>query len=538
MLFIYKRTSHIILALSAGVASVALACWLLLAGTTAASPLPGAVAIPRQASLQRDSARGGEWTAPLVTTAIPIQAMVDAVSQTLLSDYIQHLQDDPALPGLDAQGTRYTYSPGLANAAEYISQHFASAGLTVDYSVRIQGQTHITTVVGTLPGLDPTSDEIIIVGAHYDSISNDPINRAPGADDNASGTAAVMEAARVLAGHRFRKTLRFITFGGEEQGLWGSQYYAQQAKAQGDNILGMINLDMVAYNPVCDKVDVMGNDSSMWLVDEMLANVGQYSIGLTTERVTRNYFPYSDQASFWWQGYDAILAIEDVDLATGPCYSHNSNYHTTYDIYNTLNMSLETKTTRMVVATLAELAEPWGPNLAVAKSGPTMVFAGSDITYTLAYTNAGTEQASDVVLTDTYTTGLTYVGDDSGQVHTEPFPNTLVWSLNDVATDTAQAFVVTMTAASELSSGTVVTNTLLIGAASVDPVPDDDSAIASTLVCVHRPEDVDWDGDVDVSDIMAVAAEWRQSALGDMDGDEDTDIVDVQRVAAAWGTGC
>lgn len=539
MLLVYKRTSHIILALSAGAVFVALACWLLLAGTTAASRLPGSTTIPRQALQQRSPAGGGEWTASLVTSATPIQAMVDAVSQTQLSDYIQHLQDDPDLPGLDAQGTRYTYSSGLAVAADYISQHFISAGLTVDYSVLIHGQTHITTVVGTLPGLDPTDDEILIVGAHYDSYSNDPLNRAPGADDNASGTAAVMEAARVLAGHRFRKTLRFITFGGEEQGLWGSQDYAQRAYNRGDNIVGVINLDMVGWDSDSDRVmEVHAGTrvpASSALAEAWTSALAEYDLNLVPQILTVGATSASDHASFWAWGYPAVLLIED---ASGYGSDFNPYYHSVADTFVKLDMSYAVDFARATVATLAELAEPWGPNLAVSKSGPTMVFAGSDITYTLTYSNAGTEQASGVLLTDTYTTGLTYVGDDSGLVHTEPFPNTLVWSLNDVATDTAQAFVVTMTAASELSSGTVVTNTLLIGAASVDPVPDDDSATVTTLVCVHRPEDVDWDGDVDVSDIMAVAAEWHKTALGDVDGDEDTDVVDLQMVAAAWGLGC
>ena len=71
---------------------------------------------------------------------------------------------------------------------------------------------------------------------------------APGADDNASGTAAVLEAARVLSQYRFKHTLRFVTFAAEEQGLIGSYYYVAEARSAGTPIGGAINLDMIAWD--------------------------------------------------------------------------------------------------------------------------------------------------------------------------------------------------------------------------------------------------------------------------------------------------
>jgi len=85
-------------------------------------------------------------------------------------------------------------------------------------------------------------DEYIIVCSHYDSY------RSPGADDNASGTSGVLEIARVLSKHLFKRSIIYINFAAEERGLWGSRAYADRCKAENKNILGVFNLDMIGYN--------------------------------------------------------------------------------------------------------------------------------------------------------------------------------------------------------------------------------------------------------------------------------------------------
>jgi len=293
-----------------------------------------------------------------------IQEMVDAVSTTLLSDYILHLQDRPGLPVGNGLGTRHTYTTTHALAANLIRDQFAQAGLQVTFDPFSVNGHDTQNVVATLPGSDPGSTKVYIICGHYDSTaSRTPgwswqTGAAPGADDNASGAAAVLEAARVLSQYRFNHTLIFIAFSGEEQGLYGSAHYAQAAKAAGMAIGGVINLDMVGYNIACDKLDVLGDPPSAWLVDEMLANNTQYSIGLVTERVIDASIWYSDHSSFWNQGYNALLVIEDYQLRTSNCYTATTYYHTVNDLYSTLNMNLVTKGTRLAVATLAELAQP------------------------------------------------------------------------------------------------------------------------------------------------------------------------------------
>jgi Zn-dependent M28 family amino/carboxypeptidase len=114
---------------------------------------------------------------------------------------------------------------------------------------RIPNPTPITNVVATLHGTDPTAkDRVYVVGGHYDSRVTDVLNAtadAPGANDDASGTSATLELARVIAPHPTDATIVFIAYAGEEQGLFGSDHIAQAAKDRGWNVQGVLNMDIV-----------------------------------------------------------------------------------------------------------------------------------------------------------------------------------------------------------------------------------------------------------------------------------------------------
>ena len=205
-------------------------------------------------------------------------------------------------------------------------------------------------VVGTKQGT--VSDQHVVICAHFDCTSNDPENLAPGADDNASGTAAVIEAARVLGFDFFEKTIKFVCFSGEEQGLYGSGEYASDSRVAGDDILGVINFDMIGYENVApEDIDVIGNASSEWLVDFTIDCAGAYVPALPTLKIIDATVTASDHSSFWNAGYDALLGIED----RGVPYPY---YHTVNDTLGNLNMVFATDVTRMGIATVAELAVP------------------------------------------------------------------------------------------------------------------------------------------------------------------------------------
>lgn len=287
-----------------------------------------------------------------------IAGMVAQVSEEEIIAHICHLQDADEGPYCNEDGSRYSYNTvALTQAADYIQDRFKVLGLDVTLDPFTLGEYTIYNVVATLPGAGSDIEGYYVICAHYDSISDavfaDPQAPAPGADDNASGTAAMLEAARVLSAHRFAHTIRFIAFAGEEQGLWGSRHYASEAAGRGDHILGVINLDMVAWDSDGDRAaDIHCGDlvlESSALGDAVISAISRYDIALTPEKITAGAIPNSDHAPFWYEGYPALLLIEDLN-------DFNPHYHTTRDVLAYLDTSFATEFTRTVVATIAELA--------------------------------------------------------------------------------------------------------------------------------------------------------------------------------------
>jgi hypothetical protein len=168
------------------------------------------------------------------------------------------------------------------------------------------------------------------MGAHYDSYSSTPSNGAPGADDNASGVAAVLEAARVLSAYELDATVVYIAFDREEQGLVGSAAYAN--KHASDNILGVINFDMIAYNPAGtnhNKVRIYDGDGTDDPIKQEVLdafNVSGYGRGVTA--VNSGSIDRSDHAPFDSKGFEAVLLIEYS-------WGTNSHYHKSTDAVET-----------------------------------------------------------------------------------------------------------------------------------------------------------------------------------------------------------
>lgn len=196
-------------------------------------------------------------------------------------------------------------------------------------------------------------DKYYIICAHYDDTSQMPMQRAPGADDNASGTVAVLEAARVLGDYNFKYSVRFLAFAGEEQGLLGSAAYAANAAASGEQILGVINLDMIGYDGNNDGIVEIhaGNlSSSQALGTFVVSNINNWNLLLTPQYITSGSTGASDHASFWNHGYAAILMIEDFSDFT-------PFYHTTNDLLSTLNQEYFLENARLAIGSLAMLAQ-------------------------------------------------------------------------------------------------------------------------------------------------------------------------------------
>jgi hypothetical protein len=171
-------------------------------------------------------------------------------------------------------GTRHTLSEtesdtfGIGAARRWMKEKFeyysrASNGrLEVEFhrfmqepGRRITEEVEIVNVVATLPGTDPNDDRIFVVSGHYDSRVSDVMDAesiAPGANDDASGTVAVMELARVMSKYEFPATLVFMGVAAEEQGLFGATGWAEKAADEGKNIAGMITNDIIGNHAAED----------------------------------------------------------------------------------------------------------------------------------------------------------------------------------------------------------------------------------------------------------------------------------------------
>jgi hypothetical protein len=187
----------------------------------------------------------------------------------------------------------------------------------------------LTNIIGERRGTTHP-DEYVYATAHYDSISgdSDPLELAPGADDNGSGSTALLELARVLAPYQNRRTLRFAFFDAEEWGLLGSQYHVDRLAAAGCDVLCDINLDMVVWSDdpeVQEDLEVIGWPRSEWLVDLMGEACERYGDGLTWNKWL-NGSGGSDHQSFRDAGYDAIEGIEDSPITYPYYHSKDDDY--------------------------------------------------------------------------------------------------------------------------------------------------------------------------------------------------------------------
>jgi hypothetical protein len=197
-------------------------------------------------------------------------------------------------------------------------------------------------------------EEIIIVGGHHDSISDARPWNCPGAEDDASGTAVAMCAARAFRNLKFKRTVRFMGFGDEEAYLLGSEAYANDCARRGEKIIAVLNADMVSYDEergARDDLTVGAPNDAAWLVNYLKAVGGLYGQKLIYDWDSDWV---SDDWSFTNAGYAALGVIEgDVGPGGGQEYPW---YHTTEDTLDKLQPAFGARCARDLAATLAHLA--------------------------------------------------------------------------------------------------------------------------------------------------------------------------------------
>ena len=324
-----------------------------------------------------------------------IAAMLTQVqTNTVLAFESQLIGDAAAVIG----GVPYTITTRNTNsgipiqqATQFVYEQLQQQGLAVSYHTWSAGGYSNRNVVGVLTGTVRPS-EIVLITAHLDDMPSS--GRAPGGDDNASGSVGVLLAANIMHQYRFARTVRFVLFTGEEQGLYGSGAYANAVAAAGDNIVAVYNMDMIAWDKVgaptlrlhTRTTSNPGYASDLAIAGVFTNVVSAYGLnGSLVPIVDSDGESASDHASFWNKGYPAILAIEDdVD-------DFNAYYHTINDNLSHINLPYFTNFVRASIGTAAHLAQPsdfaalQGVVVDAANSNPiglAQVFATAGVTRT------------------------------------------------------------------------------------------------------------------------------------------------------------
>lgn len=261
--------------------------------------------------------------------------------------------------------TRNTASQDILTATQYVRDFLQDQGIAAGYQ-GWSGEDQYgnpmagRSVVGVITGTRRPS-EIVLVVAHLDDQPD--TGRAPGADDNASGSAAAMMTAARLAGHRFERTVRFLFTTDEENEQLSAYTYADAARTAHENILAVYNMDMIGWDDQqagavyleTRYTSAPGYSSDLAIANVFIQVVNAYGLTALHPAVDPCYDDGVDSRAFWDNGFSGITAIEDYDqhIALDP----NSN-HTANDTLATLNMPFFTSFVKASVGTVAHLAGP------------------------------------------------------------------------------------------------------------------------------------------------------------------------------------
>jgi hypothetical protein len=272
------------------------------------------------------------------TPQVEIQDLVTQLSRSSL---------EANLTQLVSWSTRYSTSSFYRLAADWSKEQLETLG----YDTRLEditvGSSISHNVIADRPGNHSVTKDLILVIAHLDSINiqggADAIS--PGADDNGSGSAGLLEIAKVFKTHQNKHDLRLILLGGEEQGLFGSkQYVASLDATERARIKAVLNMDMIGtLNTTTPTVLLEGAPISQAIIDALSEAAATYTE--LTVQTSLNPFA-SDHVSFLEQEIPAVLTIEGSDSA-------NSNIHSANDTLDRLNYDFMLEILRMNVAFIA-----------------------------------------------------------------------------------------------------------------------------------------------------------------------------------------
>ncbi len=271
-------------------------------------------------------------------------------------------------------GPRHLYRPSsIDSTLTFIRREFEASGHHVEAESYPCDDYTAVNLVAEIKGAG-RADEVIVLGAHYDTVSE-----TPGADDNASVVAGLLESARLLAGQIFARTVRFVAFANEEPPHFhtetmGSQIHAYNCRRRNENIIGMICLEMIGYFDPARGAQRYPEQLPRAL-KSMLPSRGTFIAMVSNPKSARFLFAVrkgfkrsvkfplaalplperimeihlSDHSSFWYQGYPALMV-------TDTSFFRNPHYHKATDTPDTLDYDRLARVTRGVAGAVAHVA--------------------------------------------------------------------------------------------------------------------------------------------------------------------------------------
>lgn len=290
---------------------------------------------------------------PSTTTTSPSETVTDPsllaaqVSVDALADTIGALQ---ALGSRNIRGARHD------EATIYLADRFEALGYRVEEDPFEVDGLPCANLIARLDGADPST--VWIFSAHYDSTSNDPEDNAPGADDNASGVAAVLEAARLLRDLPLAQSVWFVVTDAEEEGSKGSAHMVEWLQEEPVTVRGVIAPDMIGYWPLGDgdAFDILGDPASEPLVLGMAEVADELGVPYKTW-IEHEYCYGDDHTLFQEANFPAISPMDCVEAHNLRTSDESTpHYHRESDTLDTLHLPFTARVTGVIVATLARWA--------------------------------------------------------------------------------------------------------------------------------------------------------------------------------------
>ena len=330
-----------------------------------------------------------------------VQTMLDQIKEASVARWICDLSgENPVLIGNKEYliKTRYTselFNPNNNNAKvyPYLVQELIKYGYV--YGTTLQNHSYAfntyapinldrtipnpppmeiemvsaSNLVLTIPGHGPNANQQVLMTAHLDSTSNKPTTEAPGAEDNASGVSALMEAARLFRNYKFDRTIKIIFFTGEEQGLFGSKAYVKDFRSDvTQNVLGVVNLDMFGYDndhDKCIELHVGTLPASNTIGTCFTSVINNYNLEVSVDYLLSEAIRASDHSPFWDAGVGAVEVLENFDYHSSSygcngVRDRNPNYHKTTDKISNMYLPATHRIVQAGVGTVASMAGPMG----------------------------------------------------------------------------------------------------------------------------------------------------------------------------------